>query len=502
MQHILWQLVLVCACSISALSVAQPLPQSAQALSLDQQALHVANRLGYGATPELVRQIKRMGVGHYLDQQLRPKTPTDTALQARLAAAGIRAKDPQQQLYQLAQLYPTTKDPQLISSNAVLRQQWVKQQLADVRRAKLIRAVYSEHQLQAVLTDFWMNHFNVHAQHPIVVSLLSDYECCAIQPHVLGSFEQMLLATAKHPVMSQYLNNRTSVKNSTDAQGRVRGMNENYAREVMELHTLGVNGGYQQTDVKALATLLTGWSFNPKGGQSGASLFVFDPKRHDAQPVTFLGRKLGGQGVQDGEAALKYLAQHPSTARFIAFKLAQYFVADQPPQRLVTDLTQRYLNSRGDLHVVMQTLVYSPEFWDKRYVATKFKTPFEYVVSSVRLIGVDLPNQDGLNQYLQQMGMLSYGRPTPDGYPVIEAEWRSPAALNQRLDFAQKLGHLKIRLNTEAPRATVSKPPLAAEHVLAQIPTLLHPRSAQTIRQAPVALQWPLLLSTPELMYR
>jgi uncharacterized protein (DUF1800 family) len=315
------------------------------------------------------------------------------------------------------------------------------------------------------MVNFWFNHFNVFAQKGLDHLWIGSYEKEAIRPYALGRFRDLLGATAKHPAMLFYLDNwQNTAPDSPGARGNFKGLNENYARELMELHTLGVDGGYTQQDVITLARILTGWGFRRPGqavqaraarfvaGQqaesfSTTSAFYFDANRHDSSAKVFLGRSIRGSGVSEGEEALDILAQHPSTARHISFELAQYFVSDTPPKSLVDRLAREYLDSRGDIRSVLNSLFHSPEFWDQQYFGKKFKTPYEYVISAVRAAGAPVTNTRPLYGMLAQLGMPLYHCQTPDGYKNTQEAWLNPNAMTQRINFATALAAGRLPLN-------------------------------------------------------
>lgn len=262
----------------------------------------------------------------------------------------------------------------------------------------------------------------------------------------MGHFRELLGATAKHPAMLFYLNNWLSVaqgdqsgqRSGNAAAGKAKGLNENFAREVMELHTLGVDAGDTQKDVTELARMLTGWTFAPRGLRADGS-FVFDSRRHDNGDKNWMGHQVAAGGVSEGEWALDILASHSATAHHIAFQLAQYFVADNPAPALVTLLTRRFQETNGDIRAVLKTLFASPQFWDPAVVGSKFKTPYQYVVSGARAADISVVNVQPLLGTLAQMGMPLYGCQTPDGYKNTEAAWLNPDALTRRINFATAL---------------------------------------------------------------
>jgi uncharacterized protein (DUF1800 family) len=334
----------------------------------------------------------------------------------------------------------------------------------ELMHAKLVRAIYSERQLEEVLTDFWFNHFNVFFNKGADRYLTAAYERDAIRPHVLGKFEDLLLATATHPAMLFYLDNWQSVGPDSMAgkfsglRGRrrqamragdedapppaPRGLNENYARELMELHTLGVDGGYTQKDVQEVAKVFSGWTIRqPRlGGE-----FEFDARRHQPGTKTVLGQKIREDGMNEGRAVLKMLARHPSTARFLSRKLAMRFVADDPPPALVERMAEAYTRSGGDIRQVLRVMFRSPEFWADETYRAKVKTPLEFVASAARATGAEMQQAAALIQALQTMGMPLYQMQPPTGYAMKAEAWVNSAALLERMNFALALGSNQLR---------------------------------------------------------
>jgi uncharacterized protein (DUF1800 family) len=284
-----------------------------------------------------------------------------------------------------------------------------------------------ENPLLSRMTEFWFNHFNVLIDKGPVRPYVGNYVLTAIRPHALGKFEDLLLATAQHPAMLLYLD---------QAQSNVRGLNENYARELMELHTLGVQGGYTQADVRALARILTGWSVDIANGQG----FLFRPRAHEEGSKTIMGRSFTESGQAQGIAAIRFLAQHPATAQRISTRLATFFVADQPSKALIDKLAESFTRSGGDIAVVMRTLIESNEFWDAGN--TLFKTPMDYACSSLAAAGLvkdEASRNQNLRQalgFLAQAGQRVHGWPTPDGYKTDANTWLAPEALTRRADYA------------------------------------------------------------------
>jgi uncharacterized protein (DUF1800 family) len=348
-----------------------------------------------------------------------------------------------------------------------------------------------ENPMLAKLTEFWFNHFNVFIQKAQVRPFIGHYMLEAIRPNVLGKFEDMVLATAKHPAMLGYLDQNQSVAEVRDnglmralgvnGGGRRTGLNENYARELMELHTLGVNGGYTQQDVRELARVLTGWSV----GFAVNEPFRFYPARHDKEPKTVLGRTFINEGVKEGEDAIRMLARHPATAQRIALRMAQWFVADTPPPALVQRLASTFSSTQGDLMAVTRALIESPEFWDANN--TLVKTPVDYACSAVAMSGGIKTQREavGLVQFLEGSGQGFYRWQTPDGYKVDAATWLVPEALTRRADFAMQLSQARGA-------QTAEWAPLVARYTSA--------KTRERVAQEPEAQRLGLMLASPEFM--
>jgi uncharacterized protein (DUF1800 family) len=322
---------------------------------------------------------------------------------------------------------------------------------------RLTRDIYSSAQLQEVLTDFWLNHFNVYIRKNETMPYeLVSYERDVIRPRALGKFEDLLEATAHSPAMLMYLDNAESIgPDSMSAeraeiaaarrpgnQKKVRqGLNENYARELMELHTVGVNGGYTQTDVTQVARILTGWTIEQPQRGGG---FQFDPNRHEPGTKKALGQKFKDHGELEGRELLHFLATRPATAQFISRKLAIRFVSDDPPQSLVDRMAKSYLSSGGDISAVLKTLFHSPEFWTTSVYRAKVKTPLEYVVSALRASDANIDNLRPVANALREMGMPLYGCVPPTGYKWDASDWVSTGALVNRMNFALTLASNRL----------------------------------------------------------
>ena len=314
----------------------------------------------------------------------------------------------------------------------------------DLSQGKLLRAIYSDRQLEEVLTDFWFNHFNVYLDKDADRFLVTEYERDVIRPHVLGRFRDLLEATAKSPAMMFYLDNWQSRAAGQAGRGNKApgGLNENYGRELLELHTLGVDGGYTQHDVTEVARCFTGWTID-QPGQGGP--FTFNPRMHDQEEKTVLGIKiLAGGGIEDGERVLDILARHPSTAHFISRQLAIRFVADDPPPVLVERMAQTFLKTDGDLRAVMTAMLASKEFWSLGAYRSKLKSPLEMVASAVRAAGGDVDYASSLVNQVAQMGQPLYRKQEPTGYSNSSQEWLNSAGLLARMNFAVNLAENKV----------------------------------------------------------
>jgi uncharacterized protein (DUF1800 family) len=468
----------------------------------DKAIVHVLNRIAFGPRPGDVARVRAIGVDRYIDQQLHPDRLQDAEMAARLsglASIGMSSRDIARE-YELPQLEarrerkqnaqadqtgaPPKPDPLQQKANGVI---------VELAEQKVLRAIYSERQLEEVLTDFWFNHFNVDARKGPARFMLTEYERETIRPHVLGKFRDLLEATAKSPAMLFYLDNWMSAAEAQPGTeigrsvgqppspmpprvargpfgGRVapgtevgrrfgrppsptpgapqgknarRGLNENYARELMELHTLGVDGGYTQKDVTEVARALTGWTIqNPRQGGG----FAFNPRLHDSGQKVVLGHVIkAGGGQSDGEQVLDILAKEPATARFIATKLARRFVSDTPPPALVDRAAARFRATGGDLRDVTRTILTSPEFLAPDAYRAKVKTPFEFVVSAARAVGADVQEALPLVRQLQQLGMPLYQCQPPTGYKDTADAWVNTGALVNRMNFALTLAGNKLR---------------------------------------------------------
>lgn len=470
--------------------------------STDAQALHVLNRLAFGPAPGEVQCVAAMGVDQYIQQQLHPDAmPLPQGLQLQLSSLQTLSLTPTE----LFQQYGPPQRPRggkLTPLEIKTYNQQLRIIVMQAMQARVLRALESPRQLQEVMVNFWFNHFNVFRGKGLDRVWIGSYERDAIRPYALGHFRDLLFATARNPAMLFYLDNWLDTQPGTQhAQGRFQGINENYAREVMELHTLGVNGGYTQTDVTTLAHILTGWGLCPARGrfaQPGG--FCFDPLRHDFSDQVFLAQQISGGGEEEVEQALGMLAASPATAHHLSYELAQYFVADDPPPALVERLAQKWMQSDGDIAAVLDTLFHSPEFGSAQYIGNKFKTPYAYVISMVRATGAPVTNVKPLLGMLQQLGMPLYGYLTPDGYKNTQSAWLNPDAMMMRLSFATALGHGNVRLDPDQPDAAT--PEQRAQQLLDTLPGLFTPKQIATIDAQPQPLRAGLILGSPQFQYR
>ncbi|MEO8036378.1 MAG: DUF1800 domain-containing protein [Acidobacteriota bacterium] len=463
------------------------------------RALHVLNRLAFGPRPGDVDRVAALGVATWIEQQLHPERVADLALDARLAQFETLQMSEAEILrtYYVPVIQARKNLKQEASGTdgkatdqaamrremrdrlpAGLRPQRVMEELQSQR---IIRAAESSRQLNEVMVDFWMNHFNVFAGKGVDRFLLTSYERDAIRPHIWGRFEDLLRATAKSPAMLFYLDNARSAADEANRPklvqdrglpgrfarrrgGFVRttagmppvesnlppaarpprrgGLNENYAREIMELHTLGVDAGYTQNDVTQLARVFTGWSIaRPEEGGG----FVFRRQLHDAGEKTLLGVHFAaGGGMEEGERMIALLAHHPATAHHIAFKLCQRLVADEPPPALVERVAKRFLATNGDLRETVKAVIDSPEFWSPAVYRSKVKSPFEYAISAIRAVDGTISDPLPIARSLQQGGEPLYGAQPPTGYSDKADVWVNTGALMARLNFALTLAANKM----------------------------------------------------------
>jgi uncharacterized protein (DUF1800 family) len=464
------------------------------------QSIHGIDRWSFGITPQQVATIKNQSLEDYLQTQLNPEAIAESSKLTNILAQFDSIERTSLQLWQPfeqyeRQLYGKTALPLAPEAKQKLEKEknlYKGNVIQQVKQAHLARKIHSSRQLQEVMTNFWLNHFNVFIGKKNIAFWLADYEN-DLRANALGNFRDLLAVTAHHPAMLIYLDNDlNSDPNSPRQQGNAKGINENYARELMELHTLGVNGGYTQQDVTALARILTGWSVALDGNGGDENGFRFFSLRHDPTDKEFLGETIIGNGMAEGEKALDMLANHPSTAHFISYKLAQYFVADQPPETLVKKLTQTFIDTQGNIKTVLNTLFHSPEFNDPTYYNVKFKTPLQYLVSIVRASGLENPDLKKMDWMLSQLSMPIFGCVAPDGYDNTEEVWLNPDGMFRRVSFATNIARGVLN-NQKSVDFNALQTTLGNN---------LTERTQKVIADSPKSLQAALVLGSPEMMYR
>ena len=450
----------------------------------DIKILHLINRLSLGPTPGQLEKIKNIGVENYIQSQLEPNSiPYQKLLIQKLKYLDTLPLTPSEIIKELQQLQQQGKELKLdrIALNRI-KQRFEQKVFLQGSKGRFLRNLESPRHLEEVMVDFWYNHFNVFGRQGLNRLYFSCYEQQAIRPYALGKFRLLLGATAHHPAMLIYLDNWQS------RRGRI---NENYARELLELHTLGVDGGYSQDDVMALAKILTGWGLPPNNKRAeDKDGFYFDQKRHEPGDKFFLGQTIKENGIAEGETALDILASHPSTARYISYKLAQTFVLDQPSESLVKVLSQSFLESDGDISRVLNTLFNSSEFWQPEVYNSKFKNPYRFVVSAMRAMGNEVDNFRPINGILDQLGMPIYGCITPDGYKNTKDAWLDSDTMIRRSSLAVPLsGGLLGRGK-----------PISAEKLMGTLGNNFSAQTRGVIDQSPGDLRAALIFGSPEFM--
>ena len=475
--------------------------------------LALVNRVTWGETASAAADIARLGPDRWLDGQLHPGRghPLPAEAQAQIDALAI-SQHPVAEL--VVDIDAQNKAANQISDpdQKKAAQQAYQQALNDLGKQaqtrSLLRDLYSPDQLQEQMTWFWFNHFNVHLYKRDIRAMVGDYEDQAIRPHALGRFRDLLEATVRHPAMLRYLDND---------QNAVGHINENYARELMELHTLGVGSGYSQQDVQELARILTGVgvdlnSTDPKLKPQyqpllvRAGLFEFNPNRHDFGDKVFLGHPIKGEGFAEVEQALDILAREPATARHVSTQLATYFLGDTPPQAVVERMAGAWKHTDGDMAAVLETLFRSREF--QASLGAKFKDPAHYAISAVRLAydGKVAPNTAPLQGWLNRMAEGLYNHETPDGYPMTAAAWNGPGQLAVRFEIARQIGSGPAGLfKTEglAPADRPGPPALKDGLYRDRLAATASSSTVGVLAQATSPQDWnTLFLSSPEFMKR
>jgi uncharacterized protein (DUF1800 family) len=473
--------------AVSAAAPARPVATAmAPSVSGERQIIHALSRLTYGARPGDVERVRAMGVSAWIDRQLRPRTVDDSATDRALVELTtlrmpisqalrefprpdpkLRAKiaNGEMSRQEMQALYPMDKRPARIAT--------------ELQAAKVVRAVTSERQLEELMVDFWFNHFNVFAGKGDVRWYVSAYEREAIRPYAMGKFPDLVRATAYHPAMLFYLDNWLSARPdfvvpAGPNRGRKGGLNENYARELMELHTLGVDGGYTQKDVTEVARAFTGWTIDRPQTDGH---FIFRRGMHDGGEKIVLGQRIpAGGGRDDGERVIEILTRHPATARFIATKLVRRFVSDTPPPALVARVAGTYTSTGGDISAMLRTIVESPEFFSEDAYRAKIKKPFEFVASAVRALGgtTDATGGMALARASAEIGEPLYQAQPPTGYADRGAVWVNAGALLARMNFALGLAsgrypHVSVALPALVAGADPSSPSAVLDRLLASI---------------------------------
>ncbi|MCC7475204.1 MAG: DUF1800 domain-containing protein [Pirellulales bacterium] len=399
---------MLCLCVAAIATPLGAAERSSRSLTRGQSAQHVLTRLAFGPRPGQITEVDRLGWQKWVERQLDPTTIDDEAIASRIA------RECPSLLLDISKL-------QEMDVKGV--KQVAKEQIkSELKSAVLLRAVYSERQFQEVIVDFWRNHFNVDVNK--VPFLATHYEEHVLRQHAFGKFDDFLLATARHPAMLVYLDNHVSNKN---------GLNENYARELMELHTLGVDNGYTQDDVIALARVLTGWTC---GWRDGEYRQFFNSRAHDSTPVTLLGEKVENRDEAAGEATIQRLARHPNTAKFISTKLCRYLVNDHPSEELVDYVAGVFRESNGDLPAVYRAIILSPQFTNAANFRAKVKTPIEFTVSALRSVAADIESPQRTLRQIALMGQPIYECLEPTGYSDQREAWLDPGVMVYRWNFS------------------------------------------------------------------
>ena len=470
------------------------------------------NRLTWGANSSAMERAQGSSLETMLNRQLRPNAAHLPDVPQRQIDAMLISQRPLEPLVLDMEQRRKAADAVANDDEKKAAQQAYQQDMNRLAREAatrhLLRALYSPSQLTEQMTWFWLNHFSVHQNKSNLRAMVGDYENTALRPHALGRFRDLLGAVVVHPAMLRYLDNEQN------AAGRI---NENYARELMELHTLGVGGGYGQRDVQELARILTGAGVNLQPGTPNMrkelqplyvrrGLFEFHPGRHDFGEKQLLGHPIRSRGLAEIDEALDRLARHPATARFISRKLATYWLSDEPPAALVERMAHTFSRTDGNITETLRTLFASAEFAQPG--TRKFKDPMRYVISAVRLAYDDKPvlNVGPILNWLNRMGEPLYGRPTPDGYPMQESAWASPGQMSTRFEIAKAIGSGSAGLfRPDGPLAQdrPAFPQLANALYYQAIGKTLGPDTKKALDQAGSPQEWnTFLLSSPELMYR
>jgi uncharacterized protein (DUF1800 family) len=488
-------LILITMTALPAVTAAAQDVTGADAASRDS-ALHLLNRAAWGPRPGDVERLLAMGIDAWLTSQLAPEGLADGAAEAFVRQYAVLRQSTAELGRMLAEQQQARARRQMVGDSQPPpppdRASGLARANLELQQAAVARAILSERQLYEVLVDVWTNHFNVFMAKGLDRVLMADYIRSAIRPNALGRFEDLLVATARHPAMLFYLDNAQSVAPGAApprrARGRdrrepaqmPRGLNENYARELLELHTLGVDGGYSQADVVAVARILTGWSIRRRGG--GAT-FAYMDWAHDRGAKTVMDREFpAGRGEDEGRALLRWLANHPQTMRHVSARLCARFVADDPPDGCVDAAVHAWRDSRGDLRAVVGAILRSPEFWAPEHRAAKLKTPLEFLVSAARALDARPDTTLALAVALRRLDQPLYLYSAPTGYPERMESWVSSDALFERFNMALAIASgrapgLVVNLEAVVPATSVAALPGAIERVM------LHGRAGPATRE-------------------
>lgn len=502
--------------ALSLAACAAPASRSGSANSVDalaplrrEDALWL-ERVSFGLESTTVADYRRLGRERYLEGQLHdPGEDLPPPIAAQIQEINAHQTAPEQRLRELQErrkaINTLADGPEKDQARKLLNDE-AGQSAYRAIRLELLRAVYSSAQLREQMVWFWLNHFSVFQYKADLRWLITDYEESAIRPYALGRFRDLVLATLEHPAMLEYLDNN---------QNAVGHINENYARELMELHTLGVNGGYSQQDVQQLARVLTGVGVNAGSTpplkpewrdlylRRGA--FEFNPARHDFGPKVLLGQRISGRGFAEVEHAVTLIVQQKSCAHFISRELATYFVGDAPSARLVDAMAETFQQSDGDIAATLRTLLLSQEFAAAR--VPKFKDPMHYVLSSVRLAydGRTISNSRPLLDWLNALGEAPFGRQTPDGYPIFASGWESPGQMSRRFEIARAIGSGNVHLfdhEDGSAATTTGFPQLSNRLYYEAIEPFLSANTRTALNQANSPQEWnTFLLASPEMNY-
>jgi uncharacterized protein (DUF1800 family) len=474
------------------------------------------DRISWGATPTEYAQIRAVGTARWLEAQLHPDehAPLAPSIEEQIAGMTIERTPLPQLVYTMESQHKSADGIQDDEAKKAAQHDYQQEMNRLAREAAtrgLLRDLYSPKQLQEQMTWFWFNHFNVHQHKGMIRAMLGDYEE-QLRAHALGHFRDLLAVTAHHPAMLAYLDN---------AQNAVNHINENYARELLELHSLGVDAGYTQKDVQELARVLTGFGVNhndpaqsdpPKlkkdhaGDYVRVGLFEFNPNRHDYGDKLVLGTTIHGRGPAELEQVLDIISRHPATARNVSRKLARYFVADDPAPALVESMADEFTRTNGDIAAVLRVAFASPQFAASLH--RDFKDPVHYVVSAVRLAYDTKPivNANPMVNWLNRLGEGPYNHQTPDGYSLSESAWDGPGQMAVRFEIAKAIGQGSAGLfRTEGPNPSEKPafPQLANAMFYESTQRTLAPTTLQALDQAVSPQEWNLLLlSSPEFMMR